>query len=435
YDPKPGALDGSDIDWDRVFGYLPNLKRLDLSKLSLVSRHVPDILVAASKYCRGLEPLILPSRGFIHDNHYGCTNAVRGAPIEKLMTTLYQALERWHGRKTGAGLRQLTVPTGNEVERLRSTTEFLEAVMKFCPQIEFLDDYEKMTVHGDAQCYDMWSITLETWEKFNKTCTNLKSFSWTVVPFADPFFRVFGDHVKPNLTELSLSANRSWNYHRYFRECDGQIVAPPPNDDESSRPGYGLLASEITAVPRACPALTHLSVEIDYLHNNGREQYVNLDLYGDEFWEAVAERCPKLQSIIMWDGSGYANFNIKSEETLTDRTLLLLAEMKSLRSIELAPARLTGQGIFEYLRRICQDKDFAEGERSVEIRMGGHMRTPVAPPRFYAEIVELLKLLAEISEEELGAVNCRQKPTIYIKNPYESQVHRHWCESYMRDML
>lgn len=63
------------------------------------------------------------------------------------------------------------------------------------------------------------------------------------------------------------------------------------------------------------------------------------------------------------------------------------------------------------------------------------MRTPVAPPRFYAEIVELLKLLAEISEEELGAVNCRQKPTIYIKNPYESQVHRHWCESYMRDML
>ncbi|KAG6592460.1 uncharacterized protein IUM83_19286 [Phytophthora cinnamomi] len=236
-----------------------------------------------------------------------------------------------------------------------------------------------------------------------------------------------------------MSANECWNYHRYFRECDGQIVAPPPNDDEegveASRPGYGLLATEVTAVLRACPALTDLSIEINYLHNNGRTQYVNADLYGDEFWEAVADRCPRLETISMNDCSGYANFNIKSIETLTDRTLLLLAGMKQLRSVELAPARLTGEGIFEYLRCVSKESETVGEERSIEIRLGGHQRTPLAPPRFYAEIVTFLRLLSEISEEELGAATCRQKPEIYIKNPYESKVDRIWCEPFMRDSL
>lgn len=136
----------------------------------------------------------------------------------------------------------------------------------------------------------------------------------------------------------------------------------------------------------------------------------------------------------MSDCSGYANYSVKSIDTLTDRTLISLATMKSLRSLELAPARLTGKGIFEYLR-ISKDQEFLKNDLAVQIRVSGHERTLQATPRFYGEIVELLKLLAETSEEDLGAAACRRKPEIYIGNPYKSKVDRSWCEPYMRDRL
>ncbi|KAG6592459.1 uncharacterized protein IUM83_19286 [Phytophthora cinnamomi] len=117
------------------------------------------------------------------------------------------------------------------------------------------------------------------------------------------------------------------------------------------------------------------------------------------------------------------------------RCLSVNLGMKQLRSVELAPARLTGEGIFEYLRCVSKESETVGEERSIEIRLGGHQRTPLAPPRFYAEIVTFLRLLSEISEEELGAATCRQKPEIYIKNPYESKVDRIWCEPFMRDSL
>ncbi|OWZ00424.1 hypothetical protein PHMEG_00028386, partial [Phytophthora megakarya] len=272
------------------------------------------------------------------------------------------------------------------------------------------------------------------WEAFNKKCSNLRIFSWTVVPFADPFFRVFGDHVKPHLKTLSLSANQWWDYHRYFRECDGAIVWPPLNDDEAgqedNRPGYGLFATEPSTLLRACPGLTKLLIEIQYLQNI-RSKYVNINLFGDEFWEAVAEHCPQLKTISMEDCSGYEPFTVQSIDTLTDHTLLTLATMKCLTMISLAPARLTGNGIFEFLKLTGQ----SGVGRTLEIRVSGHQRTLLSPPRFYAEIVNFLKLLSEISEEDLGAVACSQKPEVYISNPYQSRVDRIWCETYMRDQL
>lgn len=134
------------------------------------------------------------------------------------MTSLYGAMEKWYERGSCGGLRQLTVPTRNEVERFRSSSEVLDSVMKFCPMIEYLDGCEKVVAYGDAQRDEMWAISSETWEAFNAKCTNLRKFSWAVVPFADLFFRVFGQHVKPQLKKLSFLANRWWDYHRYFRE-------------------------------------------------------------------------------------------------------------------------------------------------------------------------------------------------------------------------
>jgi hypothetical protein len=195
-------------------------------------------------------------------------------------------------------------------------------------------------------------------------------------------------------------------------------------------------AMDVLTVLKACPALTHLHIEINWLENNKRgRQYVDSAVYGDEFWEAVAEHCPHLESIEMMDGSTYQNFNMLCIAGVSDRTLQAFASLKSLRSIEFSAARVTGEGIFEWLSRVTKLTEPIGVERMLGIRLGGHQRTRLAPPRFYAEIVAFLKLLSETSEEALGAAACGAKPLLFLVNPYESKVSRAWSEPYMRDHL
>ncbi|RLN49185.1 hypothetical protein BBJ29_010081 [Phytophthora kernoviae] len=47
-----------------------------------------------------------------------------------------------------------------------------------------------------------------------------------------------------------------------------------------------MLDSDIRSVLRGCPALKKLSIEIDYPLNT--TEYVNVDVFGDTFWETAA---------------------------------------------------------------------------------------------------------------------------------------------------
>ncbi|ETI55905.1 hypothetical protein F443_01462 [Phytophthora nicotianae P1569] len=344
------------------------------------------------------------------------------------MTALYATMERWHS--TG-GLKQLTVPSRNETNHYRESTQFIENVTKFCPKIEYLDGYQKVISYADVHCPEMWTISLETWRAFNATCTNLRSFHWFVVPFADPFFRVFDEYVKPRMKSLSLSANVNWKYDQYLRECSGSIGTETA--ETINPPGYGVSASEARAVLKACPALTSLSIDIDCIQNNNlQKQYISTAVYGDKFWETAAEYCPLLESVDMTDASIYQNFNIQCVNDLSDRTLTALAKLKYLTSVEFCAARLTGNDIFEWIRQATKFVGSVGPKRMLGVQIGGHQRaiqrTRLAPPRFYAEIVNLLRLLSEIDEESLGAASCRTKPLIYVSNPYESKVMRMWSE-------
>ncbi|EGZ14228.1 hypothetical protein PHYSODRAFT_512175 [Phytophthora sojae] len=132
----------------------------------------------------------------------------------------------------------------------------------------------------------MWSISLETWKAFNASCTALRAFNWSVVPFGDPFFRIFGEYVKPQLTSLSLSANMKWWYESYLRHFTASVVRV---DRYDRHPGYGNSATSPGDALRACPALTKLYIEIDHCANEeGEERYVDPFVYRDEFWEAAA---------------------------------------------------------------------------------------------------------------------------------------------------
>ncbi|KAI9984824.1 hypothetical protein PInf_006294 [Phytophthora infestans] len=206
-------------------------------------------------------------------------------------------------------------------------------------------------------------------------------------------------------------------------------VAESEVEEVTTPSGYGVFASDARAVFEACPALTDHSIDIDCRQNNKPQtHYLYSAVYGDEFWEAVAEHCPLLESIEMIDA-------VQAVKELSDRTLTALASLKYLTVIDLCAVRLTGQGIFDWLCHVTKFEGSVGPERMLSVRIGGHQRTRLAQPRFYAEIVELLRLLSEISEDALGAAACRTKLLIYIGNPYESKVSRMWSESYMRDQL
>ncbi|EEY62363.1 uncharacterized protein PITG_14789 [Phytophthora infestans T30-4] len=98
----------------------------------------------------------------------------------------------------------------------------------------------------------MWSISLKTWQDFNASCTALRFFNWTLVPFGDPFFRVFGEHVKPQLTSLSLTANLRWSYERYLRHYHGSATR---EDEWDTHPDYGTSCHYPGEALRGCPAL------------------------------------------------------------------------------------------------------------------------------------------------------------------------------------
>ncbi|KAF4131853.1 hypothetical protein GN958_ATG18886 [Phytophthora infestans] len=163
------------------------LKRLELTKISLLSKHIPEIVEATASHCRHLEFLILP-------RNLEKRSTVSGPSIDKVMTTLYAAMER---RYPTGGLKQLTLPSRSQSDRYHGGTKYIENVTTFCPKIEYLDGYWKVISYSDVHYPEMWTISLETWRAFNAKCSNLRSFHWFAVPFADPFFRVFGEYVKP----------------------------------------------------------------------------------------------------------------------------------------------------------------------------------------------------------------------------------------------
>ncbi|KAF4045925.1 hypothetical protein GN244_ATG01589 [Phytophthora infestans] len=192
-------------------------------------------------------------------------------------------------------------------------------------------------------------------------------------------------------------------------------VAEAEVEEVTTPSGYGVFASDARAVFEACPALTDHSIDIDCRQNNKPQtHYVSSAVYGDEFWEAVAEHCPLLESIEMIDASDHQNFSVQAVKELSDRTLTALASLKYLTVIDLCAVRLTGQGIFDWLCHVTKFEGSVGPERMLSVLIGVDQRTRLAQPRFYAAIVELLRLLSEISEAALEAAACRTKPLIYI---------------------
>jgi hypothetical protein len=54
---------------------------------------------------------------------------------------------------------------------------------------------------GEFEKIEKWSISLDTWEKFNVTCIAVHKFSFGLIPFGDPFFEV---QVREALADVAV---------------------------------------------------------------------------------------------------------------------------------------------------------------------------------------------------------------------------------------
>ncbi|KAG3118256.1 hypothetical protein PI125_g3071 [Phytophthora idaei] len=311
------------VDWDALLAQMPGLRRLDLKLVPLLSKHLPELLKAAGKYCYHLESLVLPRKAELKE-------VAKGDKIETVLKELY-------------GVR----------------------------------------------CEDKWMVSLDTWEEFNKTCTNLREFHWASVPFADPFFQVFGANPKPHLQTLGVTANLLWSWKEYLQK-----------------------------------------------HTDSAARHFKIESFGDEFWVSVATNCPRLERFAIRNCANFEVMNVRPIRTFTDASLLGLAELKDLYSVESnAAVMCTGDGIFDYMHRVLELNCYSNSWRMLDLRIGGQQNGFFGVPMFYSVVVGLLRRLAEISEKDLGAGACKQKFEVFLSNPYHSRVSKQWSSIYMRDEL
>jgi hypothetical protein len=318
------------VEWKHVLKLCPNLQRLDLTGVPLHHLAMGDLLDAASTYCKQVKALILPKKDRLH------ADAVADN-MDFVFRRLYAALERWN--EASGGLKQLTVPSRSEFDREGSSNEFLSAVQKLCPQLEYLDGW-KRSYHEGARLVasdESLCVSREVWKTFCRSCVALREFSWVVVPFSDEFFLPFGLTPKPLLTRLQLT----YNTRAPFRI----------RRNEYSTGGLNVLLA-------GCPALQHLDVVLhriqpcDALIYPQIDEMIDPDVFNDEFFLALTENCPQLRSLRIRELGSLSNSRknaVATVNSVTDRGLAAL-RAANLACIDIQDVRCSAGTVLDFLR-------------------------------------------------------------------------------------
>ncbi|KAE8878727.1 hypothetical protein PF002_g14800 [Phytophthora fragariae] len=425
------------INWDVLFAGLPALQRLDLSGVQLLSGHVDLILQSPAKYCKNIESVVLCD---VDEMLQGSVD------FDSIFAALFAAMEIWYSSGTNRGLRQLKVPSLNERHRFQCCKQLLDNLVKFSPGVEYVDGYKATLCEMDKlTCRDDWLITVEQWEEFNAKCTQLREFHWVVAPFADPFFRVFGQHVKPRLTKLTFGVNMLWDWEEYFDSL-AEAAGEPLSQDFSRRPvrpGYGFKATDPSSALKGCPALEDLEIELyhpvdgdemgydDFDEDESDEfpdhEVLDIDIFGDQFCETLAKHCPLLTAFSIWEVAEGKNGNLTPIRTFTDRGLVALAQLKYLTRMELRIINCSGNGVFEFLKNLS---DEFTGLRTFQICVGGHPSE--SRLAFYNVLSELLMQLETTTPEELSWG--RRKFVLRLMNSNFDSVDPIWSQQYLRGL-
>ncbi|GMF48016.1 unnamed protein product [Phytophthora fragariaefolia] len=422
------------VNWDVLFAGLPALQRLDLSGVQLFSGHVELILQSAAKYCKHIEAVVLND---VTENLQGQVD------FDSIFAALFAAMEVWYSSGTKRGLRQLKVPVLDERDRFKSCKHLLDNIVKFAPDVEYVDGYKATLCEMDKlTCRDDWLITVDQWGEFNARCTQLREFHWVVAPFADPFFRVFGEHVKPRLKKLTFGVNMLWEWGEYF-ESLAEAAGEPFVQDYSERPGYGIKAINASNALKGCPALEDLEIALYHLVDGDEMGYddfdedetsefpdhemLNIDIFGDQFCETLVKFCPLLTNFSIWEVAEGKNSNLTPIRTFTDKGIVALAELKHLSTMELRAINCSGDGIFAFLKNLSEE---FTGQRTLQIRVGGYPSE--SRLAFYDTLVGLLMQLEAATPDELSWE--RRKFVLRLMNSNYNSVEPGWSQQYLRGL-
>ncbi|CAI5719282.1 unnamed protein product [Hyaloperonospora brassicae] len=374
-------------------------------------------------------------------------------------------MRTWHSDGNQRGLRQLTLPVLNDKDCVRSSKQLFDSLAKFCPRVEYVDGY-KVTLNDMNEwiCQDTWLITLNQWEQFNAACTELREFHWAVVPFADPYFRVFGEHTKPHLTKLTFAVNTFWDWQAYFHVVDeaaeldmlssrndgirlndavADTLSYGHQQNFSTRPGYGCRASDVSSALKGCPSLSVLQIALS--PSGGLDEMVyndpygdddtadmehavhNIDIYDDEFCAALVKYCPLLTSLSIMGSEDGLDGHVTPIRTFTDQGLVALAKLKYLTMLQLRAINCTGNGVFQFLDRLS---DQFVGQQTFQVCIGAYsIESRLA---FYNALLELLMQLKARNAAELAWEN--REFVLRLMNCNLESVEPGWSEQYLCDL-
>ncbi|KAF1331181.1 hypothetical protein FI667_g4406, partial [Globisporangium splendens] len=332
-------IDALRIDWERAFHGCQKLLRLDLLLLPLDSSHVSAVLDATSCHCPDLQSLVLP------DTAKGDNLEIRP---EATLAKLYEALQRWYSAGSSKGVLQLTVPRRLDttqvanVDFTKETDEYLDAVARFCPNLEYFDGW-----------------------KF-------------IAPLDNDFLKVFAKYLKPLLRSMILAYQSSMNWDESWVE--GVCYQPS---------GFCFSSDGLAKMLEACPALMFLEV---LLGQNYQTQLL-MDAIGDDFLASLTVHCKNLEELVIDDADTMEM--CCSMENLTDNGLVTVSKLPWLRELRLRANRGTARGILALLANIATPQD----RRSFSLDVGcSHWPSRV---NFFDVLLDFLQQLADLPKEIL----------------------------------
>lgn len=365
------TIDSLRIDWDRIFAACSKILRLDLACMPLNTFQVAQILGAASVHCLELQALVLP---------HSQVQRSEDDMLQYNMANLYQALEKWFTLGANGGLLQLTVP-----ERVHHGTPdlqelndgFLDAVTRFCPNIQFLDGW-KASYYDDSNlfCGEMWLCTLRAWETFCASCTQIREFNWIVAPFDERFLNTFASYPKAHLKKMTMVCGNEVYDDKlvgiYYREG-----------------GFTLTSKAVAQVLHAVRALEELHLLFNGTFGLSRrfQQCVN-----DEFLRTLADRCPGLKKLIIYEMQSVRLQ--KPMKSVTDDGLLAISRLPLLQHIALKQTQCSVNGILA----LVQNAPDPRQKRRVIMKIGSATRPSVC---FFDVLLEFMDLLCAQPTESL----------------------------------